>query len=151
MGQVFQTARLQSHYERLNDDRSRFVEGIAAICVEMLREEVRRRSTSRYSIIGGWNQKTRADSERNTGWAMRLDWIFDYCFGLYAWLRCIQPHSLRIPERGQTPSGRLTRVSRNTPQFFGPEDLPHTYHHTTIEEYVEMKGVIHLIGHDWKR
>ena len=29
---------------------------------------------------------------------------------------------------------------------FKSEDLPHTYHHTTIKEYVEMKGIIHLMG-----
>ena len=29
---------------------------------------------------------------------------------------------------------------------FKSEDLPRTYHYTTIEEYVEMNGIIHLMG-----
>lgn len=66
----------------LSDGRSRSVEGIAATCVKMLREEVRRHATSRYSIIC-WRaeDRDRFGEEYRLGEA-ELDWIFNHCYGL---------------------------------------------------------------------
>ena len=53
--------------ERLNDDRSRSVEGIAAICVS----------------VGGVEPEDRDRLEGRRLGEAELDWIFNYCYGLY--------------------------------------------------------------------